>query len=353
MHTNGFPGAPERVDLLATAGGPDHIYALALGFWQAKVVLSAVELGVFTELAKQPMDARELATRLHLPGRGTRDFFDALVALRLLDREDGVYRNTPITAVHLDRAKPGTYLGELLEFANDTWYRNWGNLTAALRTGLQQNGLGEHGTIPLGMVYSDPERVRKFHRAVAAGSLAAIPDIAERLPWARFRTVLDVGCSSGTLLSALLQRWPQLHGVGYDLPAIGTFFADTVKETGLADRMRFVAGSFFTGPLPHADVVVLGHLLHAWELETQRMLLRKAYQAMPPGGMVLIQEPLIDDERRENTFGLLLSLHLLLQSPGGSGGTGTDYLGRLGEAGFRDCRIERLSGPESLVVGFR
>lgn len=186
---------------------------------------------------------------------------------------------------------------------------------------------------------------------MTGGALVASTALAERLPWATVRTVADIGCASGALLVRVLERHPHLTGVGLDLPPLARAFDGTAREFGVADRVSFVPGNFFTDDLPGADVLVFGHVLHDWDLETKRMLLAKAYAALPPGGLVAIYDTLIDDGRRHHTFGLLVSLHMLLQSPGGFDYTGADCLGWLAEAGFEERRVAHLAGPEYLVVG--
>jgi ketosteroid isomerase-like protein/SAM-dependent methyltransferase len=327
-----------------------HIIQLGLGFWPAKVVQAAVELGVFTELASAPGDADELGTRLGLHPRGTRDFLDTLVSLGLLDRVAGRYRNTAAAAAFLDRANQETYLGGILELASELWYPSWGRLTTALRTGARQNNTGDDGTDPFDVLYADPDRARRFQRAMAAGAAGSATALTDRLPWDRVATVADIGCSGGALLATVLKRHRHLTGVGFDLPQMRPGFEETVKEFDLAERMLFVPGNFFTDALPRADVLVLGHVLHDWDLETKRMLLRKAREALPPGGLVAIYDTLIDDERRTRTEALLMSLHMLLESPGGFDYTEADCLTWLTEAGFRDCRVEHLAGPDHLVT---
>lgn len=329
------------------------ILQLGLGFWASKVLLSAVELGVFTELAARPADVETLRSVLGLHGRGLRDFLDTLVSLDLLDRDADVYRPTPATRQFLDRTRPDDYVGGLLEVAGELWYPSWGNLTTALRTGLPQNNIATGDADPFEVLYADPDRLRRFQRAMSGGSAGSIVALAEGFPWARHRTVADVGCSEGALISHLLRRHPHLTGIGFDLPPVGPTFEDTVARSDLADRMSFVPGSFFTDPLPSADVIVFGHVLHDWDLETKRMLLEKAYDALPEGGVVVVYEALIDDERRHNTFGLLMSVHMLLESPGGFDYTGADCRGWLADAGFRESRVEPLAGPESMVVGIK
>jgi ketosteroid isomerase-like protein/SAM-dependent methyltransferase len=328
-----------------------HIIQLGLGFWPARVVQSAVELGVFTELAVAPGNGSELSERLGLHPRGTRDFLDTLVSLGLLAREGDRYRNTAAAASFLDRATPETYLGGILELAGELWYPSWGRLTTALRTGEPQNNTGEGDTDSFGVLYADPDRARRFGRAMAAGAAASAGALADRLRWEEVRTVVDIGCSAGALLATVLTRHSHLTGVGFDLAPVGPGFEETAKEFGLAGRMSFMAGDFFADALPAADVLVLGHVLHDWDLATKRTLLRKAREALAPGGRVVIYDTLIDDDRRERTQSLLMSLHMLLESPGGFDYTEADCLAWLAEAGFRDCSVEHLAGPDYLVTG--
>jgi precorrin-6B methylase 2 len=329
------------------------IIQLGLGFWSSNVVLSAVELGVFSTLSGRELDAAELGTTLGVHERGARDFFDALVALRLLDRESGRYRNTPASETFLNRARADTYLGAFLEMMTEQGYQPWARLTDALVTGQPQDDLTEGESDPYTVFYADADRVRRFQRAMTSVSAGGIEVLAERFPWSKYRTVADVGCSEGALLARVLTRHPHLTAVGFDLPPVAPCFADTVASFDLADRMSFVSGDFFIDPMPSADVIVMGHVLHDWNLATKRMLLRKAHEALPDGGAVVVHEALIDDERRHNVFGLLTSLNMLVLKPDGLNYTGADCRGWLSEAGFGDSAVERLTGRGSIVVGIK
>jgi hypothetical protein len=144
-----------------------------------------------------------------------------------------------------------------------------------------------------------------------------------------------------------------LTGINFDLPVVGPIFDDYVKENGLEDRLRFVPGNFFEEDLPQADVITMGHILHDWNLDQKRMLLEKAFRALPTGGALIVFEALIDDERKQNVFGLLMSLNMLIETPGGFDYTGRDCTGWMRDVGFRDIRVEHLVGPDSMVVGFK
>lgn len=336
---------------MATPLTPDSILKLGLGFWGSKALLSAVELGVFTELAREPADAETLTTRLQLHPRGARDFFDALVALGMLERADGIYRNTPETDVFLDRSKP-SYIGGILEMSNARLYGFWGSLTEALRTGAPQNE-AKGGTNPFDELYADPDRLRQFLAAMSGISMGAANAIAAQFPWERYRTFYDVGCAQGCLPVQVARAHAHLTGGGFDLPAVRPVFEEYVAGAGLAERLTFHGGSFFEDALPQADVLVMGHILHDWDLEQKRMLIRKAYEALPEGGALVIYEALIDDDRRQNALGLLMSLNMLIETPGGFDYTGADCRGWLAEAGFRESYVEHLVGPDSMVVGLK
>ncbi|MHB8524035.1 MAG: methyltransferase [Limisphaerales bacterium] len=330
---------------------PEKILQLGLGFWGSKTFLSAIELGLFTELAKGPLDAQTLTARLGLHPRAARDFFDALVALGMLQREDGMYSNTPETDVFLDRAKPG-YIGGLLEMGNTRLYGFWGALTDALKTGQPQNECVRDGNA-FDTLYRDPDRLKQFLSAMTGISLDAAKAIAKKFPWADHRSFIDVGGAQGCVPVQVALAHPHLSGGSFDLPVVRPIFEAYVETFGLSRRLRFHAGNFFHDPLPTADVLVLGHILHDWDLEEKRALLAKAHAALPTGGALIVYEALIDDDRRKNAFGLLMSLNMLIETKGGFDYTGADCCGWMRSAGFRETRVEHLCGPDSMVIGIK
>lgn len=330
---------------------PDRILQTGLAFWSSKTLLSAVEMEIFTDLAKHPGDLASVQGRMGLHPRGARDFLDALVALGFLQRHDGIYSNTPETDLFLDKAKP-SYIGGILEMANHRLFRYWGDLTTAVRTGESQNE-SKGGHDPFTALYADPAKLREFLRAMSGVSRGANMTIAKKVPWSSYRTCADIGTAQGDLVTQITLANPHLTGIGFDLPEVGPVFEEYIAANGLADRVSFIGGSFFTDDLPSADVLLFGHILHDWDLETKLMLLRKAYAALPPGGAVVVYDSIIDDERKENAFGLLMSLNMLIETPGGFDYTGADCIGWMQQAGFKDCRVEHLVGPDSMVVGIK
>lgn len=330
---------------------PERILQTGMAFWGSKTLLTAVEIELFTDLAKHPGDLESVQGRMGLHPRGARDFLDALVALGFLQRDNGIYRNTPETDLFLDKAKP-SYIGGILEMANHRLYRFWGELTTAVRTGESQNE-SKGGHDPFKALYADPAKLREFLRAMSGVSRGANVTIANQFPWANYKSCADIGSAQGDLVTQIALAQPHLRGIGFDLPEVGPIFEEYIATNGLANRVSFAGGSFFTDELPKADVLLFGHILHDWDLDTKRMLIRKAYEALPRGGALIVYESIIDDDRRHNAFGLMMSLNMLIETPHGFDYTGADCCSWMKEAGFSSTRVEHLVGPDSMVVGIK
>jgi hypothetical protein len=342
---------PPTASLTSPELTPDAVLQLGLGFWGSKTLLSAVELGVFTQLGHGPMKAKALIERLGLHPRSARDFLDALVALGMLNRDGDAYANTPTTALFLDRGKT-TYTGGVLEMANARLYRFWGSLTTALRTGEPQNEVRLGEDVWAGL-YADPQRLAGFLHFMTGLSQGAARVMAEKFPWEEYRTFADVGAAEGGLPVQIAIAHPHLKGIGFDLPPVEPHFKAYVSGQGLSHRLSFQGGDFFADPLPRADVIVMGHVLHDWNLEERKLLIRKAYDALPAGGALIVYEAIIDDERRQNAFGLLMSLNMLIETAGGADYTGAECSAWMREAGFRETYVRHLLGPDSMAVGIK
>jgi hypothetical protein len=325
----------------------DYIQKLGYGFWASKILLTAVELGVFSELSKAPADLDTLQHKLGLHSRSARDFLDALLALKLLDRNDGIYRNTAETDMFLDRGK-SSYVGGILELANEQ-YGVWGaSLTGALKTGERHNYEELFSA-----TYSDPQRLRRFLVAMSGFSAGPAKSIATKFEWKSYKTFVDVGTAQGMVPVTLARAHPHLNGIGYDLHEVQPVFETFIAQQGLADRIRFQSGDFFKEQLPKADVIVMGHILHNWDLSKKKELLRKAFAALPKGGALIVYDTIIDDDRRENAFGLMMSVNMLVFTAGGFDYTGADCRSWMQEVGFTQTRVVHLAGPESMVIGFK
>ena len=329
-----------------------RIMEIGMSFMTAKVVLTAVELRLFTELAREPGDLAALQARFGLHPRAARDFLDALVSFGLLEREDGIYRNAPDTDLFLDAAKP-SYVGGILEMAGARLFGFWNHFTTALRTGELQNEAKDGGASVFAAIYADPTRLEGFLRAMTGLSHGANLCIARQFPWADYESFVDVGTAQGDLAVQIAKANPHLSGTGFDLEPVAPIFTQYVTQQGVANRVSFMAGDFFKDPLPKADVVLMGHILHDWGLADKRKLLRRAYDALPTGGAMVAYDAIIDDERRKNSFGLVVSLNMLIETEGGFNYTGAACMAWMKEAGFRKTRVEHLVGPDSMVVGIK
>jgi hypothetical protein len=342
----------EEIAMSSSAPSPANILQIGMGFMASKTLLSAVEMEVFTELAKHPEDLETLTGRLGLHPRSSRDFLDSLVSLGFLERKDGVYSNAPETDLFLDKNKP-SYIGGILEMANRRLFKHWHNLTTALRTGQPQGEAGPNATETFSALYADPARLKNFLGAMTGVSRGANMAIAAKFPWAQYKTVTDCGPAQGDLLVQVASKNTHVTGTGLDLPEVGPIFEEYVEHHGLSSRLKFQPGSFFTDAIPSADVIMMGHILHDWNLEEKRTLIKKAYHALDSGGALLVYDSIIDDDRSKNTFGLLMSLNMLIETPGGFDYTGADCIGWMKDAGFRETRVEHLVGPDSMVVGIK
>jgi hypothetical protein len=330
---------------------PEKLLQLGMGFWGSKTLLSAVELDLFTVLGRGPRSAMQLMEELRLHPRSALDFLDALVALDMLERDDGLYRNTAETGAFLDSAQPG-FIGGLLLMANNRLYPFWGSLTEGLRTGKPQNEAKQGGD-PFDAIYRDECALSEFLRAMSGASLGAARAIAQAFPWRNYRSFVDIGTARGTLMVEVARMHEHLTGVGFDLPAVAPEFNDYIAGNDLQERIRFHSGDFFTDSFPKADVLVMGHILHDWNLDQKRELLAKSFEALHAGACLIVYDTVIDDERRRNAFGLLMSLNMLIETPGGFDYTGQQCKGWMTEAGFRGVRGEPLAGPTSMIIGVR
>ena len=329
---------------------------VGMSFWSAKTLLSAVEVGLFTRLGDGSLTGAELQHALDLDERANPDFFDTLVALRFLARDgDGPgarYRNTKETAMFLDRRSPG-YMGGFLEMANARLYPFWGCLTEALRTGKPQNELKHGGASMFEQLYSKPDRLEQFMEAMAGISAGNFKAFAEQFDFSRYATLCDVGGANGLLSITVAKAHPHMHCVSVDLPAATAIAARKIAAAGLGERVSVQTVDIFAAPVPNADVITMGMILHDWNLEKKKYLVKAAYDALPPDGAFVAVENIIDDERRENAFGLLMSLNMLIEFGDAFDFTGADFSSWCREAGFRRTEILHLAGPASAAIAYK
>ena len=336
---------------------PSQIMQIGMGFWGSRTLLSAVELELFTRLGeREGMTAAEIRETLGLHARAVPDFSDALVALGMLERDgdgpEAVYRNTPETGAFLDKNQP-TYMGGILEMAGSRLYGFWGELSEALRTGQPQNEIKETGEPMFAKLYAAPERLEQFMGAMAGVSAGNFKAFAEGFDFSRHKTLLDAGGATGQLSCMVAAAHPHMTCTSFDLPAVQPIAERMIAKAGLSDRVTAVSGDFFADAFPRADVVTMGMILHDWNLEKKKQLIAKAYDALPTGGALVAIEALIDDARRENAFGLLMSLNMLIEFGDAFDYTGADFDGWCREAGFARTEVMPLAGPSSAAIAWK
>jgi len=340
-----------------TLPDPTPIMNMAFGFFGSKVLLTAVELGVFTALGQRRLGGAELGRELGLHPRGIADFLDALLAMKFLARDgdgpDAVYYNTPATACYLDRNSP-RYLGGTLEMLNARLFKFWHDLPEALRTGQPQNEAKGGATVDIfAAVYAEPERVEQFLAAMAGASRGNFEVLAERFDFSPYRTLCDVGGASGVLSIEVARKHRHLRCTSFDLAPVEPIARARIADAQLGDRVAASSGSFLVDPLPAADVITMSMILHDWNLETKQMLIRNAYAALPEGGAFIAIDAIIDDARREHTFGLLMSLNMLIENGDAFDYTGAELRRWCSEAGFRRFEMLPLAGPFSAVIAYK
>jgi hypothetical protein len=336
---------------------PSPILQTAFAFWNAKVLLSAVELGVFDALdGGNRLTAAQLGETLKLHPRGTFDFFDALVAMGFLAREgdapDARYANTPAGLVYLVKSSP-RYIGGILVMLNDRLFKFWHDLPDGLRTGKPQNEIKHTGTGMFEELYSDPARLEQFMGAMTGLSRMNFELFADRFDFKPFKTMCDVGGATGLLSTEVAKRQPHMRCTSFDLPTVEPIAKKRIAAAGLSDRVGTASGDFFKDPLPKADVITMGMILHDWNMERKKQLIRAAYDALPPGGAFVVIEALIDDARRENAFGLLMSLNMLIEFGDAFDYSAADFRGWCSKVGFKRFDVLPLAGPSSAAIAYK
>ncbi len=339
-----------------TALDPSFILQQGFGFFPAKVLLCAVKLELFTTLGDQRLTGAELEQRLGLHPRATFDFLDSLVAMRILGREgegpSARYRNTPESAQFLDKNKD-SYIGGILEMANDRLFRFWADLDTAVKTGKPQNEIKHGKKSMFEELYAEPARLEQFMsamRGISAGNFAAL---AEKFDFSKFKTLCDVGGATGILSTLVARKFPHIHCVSFDLPMVEPIAKKHIERDGMSARVKTASGDFFKDNLPSADVITMGMILHDWNLPNKMKLIRAVYDALPAGGAFIAIENLIDDARRENVFGLMMSLNMLIEFGDAFDYTFADFKGWCLEAGFKKFDCMHLAGPSSAAIAYK
>jgi precorrin-6B methylase 2 len=276
--------------------------------------------------------------------------------MHFLEREgegpDAKYSNTPAGAMYLDQKSP-RYVGGILEMLNVRLFKFWHDLPDALRTGKPQNEI-KHSQKPMfEELYSDLPRLEQFMGAMTGLSRLNFEAFAAKFDFSKFKTLCDIGGATGLLCIEVAKKNPHLKCISFDLPAVDPIARKSIAAAGLTDRISVASGDFFKDSLPKADLVTMGMILHDWNLEKKMSLIRAAYDALPPGGALVAIEALIDDARRENAFGLLMSLNMLIEFGDAFDYSGADFRKWCGEVGFKRFEVLHLAGPSSAAIAYK
>ena len=335
---------------------PDAILQTAFAFWNSKVLLTAVAFDLFTNLGQSLLTAAEIGKKLGLHPRGIADFLDALVAMKFLERDgdgpDAKYFNTPAAALYLDR-QSSRYIGGILEMLNARLFKYWNGLPEALRTGQPQNETKHGGKGIFEELYGDPAKLEQFLEGMTGLSRINFEALAGNFDFSRYRTLCDAGGATGLLCIEVARKHPNIECISFDLPPVEPVAKKHIAGAGLNDRIRTATGNFFQDPLPKADVITMGMILHDWNLDKKMQLIRAAYEALPSGGAFIAVEALIDNARRENVFGLLMSLNMLIEFGDAFDYSAMDFEKWCREAGFKRFEVIHLAGPSSAAIAYK
>lgn len=335
---------------------PSNIMQVGMGFWASKILLTAVKLELFTFLAVKPLSGAEIKRELCLNGRGMYDFLDSLVALGFLNKkgvkETAAYSNSADSDFFLDKGKL-SYMGGLLEMANNRLYPFWNFLEEGLKRGTPQNEirLGEKSLFE--EIYSDIDKTREFVNAMSGAQAGNFVTFATQFDFSSYTTLCDIGGAGAHLSAHVAIHNPHMNCISFDLPPVSPIALENSSLMGVANKVKVVTGDFFTDSFPKADVITMGNVLHDWGTKDKLMLIGKAYDALPKGGALVVIENIIDDERRENAFGLMMSLNMLIETIDGYDFTAADFDKWARDAGFVETSVMRLAGPTSAVVAIK
>lgn len=335
---------------------PSRIMQIGMGFFASKTMLTAVNMGLFTHLAKAGLTGQSIKGKLGLHHRGLYDFLDTLVALGFLKRtgvkETAVYSNAEDADLFLDKNKP-SYIGGMLAMANNRLYPFWNNLEEGLKTGKPQNEAKTGGVPIFEAIYADQSRLREFLSAMGGIQMGNFILFSKAFDFTDYHTLCDAGGAGGHLAAQVAMNNQHMHCITFDLPPVALVARENMNTMGLSDRVATQAGDFLTEDLPKADVITMGNVLHDWGVKEKKMLIKKAYDALSQGGALVVIENIIDDNRSENAFGLLMSLNMNIETTEGFDFSAADFDGWAKECGFTQTSVMPLTGPSSAVIAIK
>ncbi|MFB3817174.1 MAG: methyltransferase [Candidatus Methylomirabilales bacterium] len=320
---------------------PDAVMDLLRGFHAACVIAAAAELDVFTRLHAAPAGAAELARGLACDVRATTILLDALAALQLLDKRDGVYAVPADVAAVLAEGGSQCLLGMARHLGN--CLRRWARLGEVVQTGAP--------VLDEVSVRGKQEDLASFIRAMHEVSAPLAPRLIESLGPPAFRHVLDLGGASGTWTIPFLRARPDARATIFDLPEVIPMAKRAMQAAGMAHRVRLVAGNYETDELPSGcDLAWVSAIVHQNSRAQNRAMFARACRALEPGGRILIRDILVDGSRTAPVMGALFAVNMLVGTPGGGTYTFDELREDLEAAGFTDARLVRRGEAMDSVI---
>ena len=338
---------------------PSKIMQIGMGYWASKAVLTATNFSLFTRLAGQSKTMKEIKEALQLKtiDRHVFDWLDVLVSLGLLKREglleNAVYSDSQDTEMFLDEKKP-SYIGGILKMANNRLYGFWGHLDDALKTGEAQNE--SHGDSDMNFfndLYKDPKKLSEFIEAMSGIQMGNFMMLSKKFDFSKYKTMADIGGADGFLSCMIALQHPSVSFITYDLPPVAPVAKKKIEGFGLSDRIKVESGDFLKDPIPSAAIITMGNILHGLNENRKLELVKKAYNALPENGVFMTIENVIDNERKQNTFGLLMSLNMLIENGDAFDYTMNDFERWATAAGFKRTELLTLAGPTSAAIAYK
>ncbi|KAG9464569.1 hypothetical protein GDO78_019726 [Eleutherodactylus coqui] len=325
------------------------------GFFISKIMFTACELGVFDLLheLEEPASAATIATRLNTSVDGMERLLNGCVGLKLVKvdvkNNEGYYSNTDVSAVYLVKSSPRS-LHHAMMFYNQTLYTCWQYLTQAVREGNYQWGraFGTSSKEVYEAVYRSEENTVAFVQAMDSIWTICGRDVLQAFDLSGFRTVCDIGGSTGALAKLFLSTYNESSVTIMELPKV----VETTKKYFVTDdeRIHFLEGDFFNDPIPEADLYIMARIIHCWTDKKCLELLRKIYQSCKPGGAVLIVEVLLNEHGSGPVSPLLYSLIMLTQTEGKER-TPSEYTKLLTDSGFKDIEVKVTGKMFDAILG--
>jgi ubiquinone/menaquinone biosynthesis C-methylase UbiE len=321
---------------------PSVILDTVYGFRQARVILTAFELGIFTCLGTQSKTASEIGAALHTDERATDRLMDALCAMGLLKKKNERFSNTPLAARFLVEGKP-EYMAGLMHSAN--LWKTWSTLTDVVRA-------GSSVATRAGEQYVEVNWVEAFIAAMHMRAYKTAPKVIKLLDLRGVRRVLDLGGGSGAYSMAFARAKRDIQVVVFDLPSVTPLTRKYLAATNLTERILIVDGDYTVDSLGHGfDLVFLSAIIHSNAVDINRMLVKKSFNALNPNGQLVIQDHIMDEDRTAPLAGALFSLNMLVGTKAGDTFTESEIRGWITEAGFK--KIQQKNNPfgPGLIIG--